>query len=141
LCGTRRFTRNVTVAGCISRIEQCTAQPTAWIGNQSAINSQLPVLQTPRVSDRLSRDCARCGEDDLSAFFRRFCKVLTRQCGPVGKSNVERDPVVRSDRARDMPLASGVFSEQDVSWSQSDLSSSLELNLAFASQCHDELSA
>jgi hypothetical protein len=40
-----------------------------------------------------------------------------------------------------VPLASGVFSEQDVPWSQSYLSSSLELNLAFAAQCHDELSA
>jgi len=40
-----------------------------------------------------------------------------------------------------MPLAGCVFSEQNVSWSQTDLSSSLELNLAFAAQCHNELSA
>ena len=64
-----------------------------------------------------------------------------RQCGPVGKTNVESDPVLQSDSARDVPLASGVFSEQDVPWSQSYLSPSLELNLAFAAQCHDELSA
>jgi hypothetical protein len=40
-----------------------------------------------------------------------------------------------------MPLTGGVFSEQDVSWSQPDLSSSLELDLAFAAQCHNELPA
>src|SRR5437899_12614252 len=43
-CGTRRFTQNVTVAGCTSRIAQCTARPTAWIGILSAISSPQPVL-------------------------------------------------------------------------------------------------
>ena len=70
-----------------------------------------------------------------------LCEILTRQCGRVGKSDIERDPILRSDRSRDMPLTSGIFSEQDVSWPQSDLSSSFEFNFAFAAQCHDELSA
>src|SRR5438552_2390446 len=43
-CGTRRFTQSVTVAGCTSRIAQCTARLTGWIGNPSAISSPQPLF-------------------------------------------------------------------------------------------------
>jgi len=66
-------------------------------------------------------------------------EVLTRQRDPVGKPDIERDSVLRSDCARDVPLAGGVFSEENVARSESYLSASLKLNLTLAAQCHDEL--
>ena len=59
----------------------------------------------------------------------------------LGQHDVECNAIRPGDSARLVSLTGRVLGEQDMTRAESQCSPSLQFNLAFAGQCHDELPA
>src|SRR5438045_3148908 len=60
-------------------------------------------------------------------------------CGLVGERQPQRDPVLCTDRAGDMPFAGQVFSKLDMTRLEGDLLASSSFDFSTAAECDDVL--